>query len=394
MKGLSAFVFSGALALALSCCAGAPSTGSKRTSFAKEGGSTTKGQVTQAELQDDLLRFESQFNARIEGASQALEASDNSHIRYRAALNRLVYGSNSLNIVLGPSPESNLLDMVTFIELSRSVLEKHWIPDLFGKPGQPLEQAFAESSQQIWIIAEKVLDAHQRDLLKTVISTWRQKHPDQINVETVRLSAFSTEAGAKAAGLDQNVGGLFASLEQSTQAVDSARLFSERALYYAERAPFLFRLQARLGAYEIVNDTGVSLAQLPGRGLLKEFRETFLAAQAALVDADATTQSVKALFDQMAENPTSGEIATASLNQLTLMLKEWGKVLASSSKRTGPLQAAGIVGQVDQQSNLWLDKAAWLGFSLIAFFWVMYVLAKLTCHYFIEERKKEKREKR
>ncbi len=143
-----------------------------------------------------------------------------------------------------------------------------------------------------------------------------------------------------------------------------------------------------------MNDTGVSLAQLPGRGLLKEFRETFLAAQAALVDADATTQSVKALFDQMAENPTSGEIATASLNQLTLMLKEWGKVLASSSKRTGPLQAAGIVGQVDQQSNLWLDKAAWLGFSLIAFFWVMYVLAKLTCHYFIEERKKEKREKR
>ncbi len=392
MKGLSAFVFSGALALALSCCAGAPSTGSKRTSFAKEGGSTTRGQVTQAELQDDLLRFESQFNARIEGASQALEASDHSHIRYRAALNRLVYGSNSLNIVLGPSPESNLLDMVTFIELSRGVLEKHWIPDLFGTPGQPLEQAFAESSQQIWIIAEKVLDAHQRDLLKKVISTWRQKHPDQINVETVRLSAFSTEAGAKAAGLDQNVGGLFASLEQSTQAVDSARLFSERALYYAERAPFLFRLQVRLGAYEIVNDTGVSLAQLPGRGLLKEFRETFLAAQAALVDADATTQSVKALFEQMAENPKSGEIATVSLNQLTLMLKEWRKVLASSSNRNGnrngPLQAAGIVGQVDQQSNQWLDKAAWLGFSLIAFFWVMYVFAKLACHYFIEKREK------
>jgi hypothetical protein len=173
---------------------------SQPTSFANDSKGTHKGVVTQAELQDDLLRFESQFNARIQSANQVLEASNDPKIRYRTALNRLIYSSNSLSIALGPSPESNLLDMVAFIELSQDALRKHWIPDLFGADGQPLGQAFTESKQQIWAVAGKVLSPTQKSVLQNVISTWRSKHPEQINIETVRLSAFSTEAGAKDAG--------------------------------------------------------------------------------------------------------------------------------------------------------------------------------------------------
>jgi len=390
VKWLSFILFSLVFVVELTGCAVPQSSGSKTTQFARDGGTVSKGSVTEAELQDDLLRFETQFNARIESASQSLESSRNPKIRYRAALNRLIYSSNSLNIALGPSPESNLLDMVTFIELSRDVLEKYWIPNLFGADGQPLDQAFKDSSQQIWGVAGKVLDPQQLTVLQNVISTWRNKHPAQINVETVRLSAFSSEAGAKAAGLDQDVGGLFASVQKSTQAVDAVRLFSERALYYAERAPFLYRLQARLGANEIMGDVGVSLNQFSSplahdraiRELLKEVRETLLVTRAALGDANATTQSLNALIGQVAGNPQSASMVTSAITQLTNLLKEWNRLVSAPSYQTGVSQAVVIANQVDQQSNRFLKKVAWLGFSFIAFFWVMFVVSRIAYQYF------------
>lgn len=377
--------------LGLTSCAILQRGGSQPTSFAKDGKGVHKGQVTQAELQDDILRFESQFNARIESANQALETSANPKIRYRAALNRLIYSSNSLNIALGPSPESNLLDMVTFIELSRDVLKEHWIPNVFGADGQHLDQAFTESRQQIWAIAEKVLDPQQRSMLQSVISAWRNKHPEQINVETVRLSAFSTEAGAKAGGLDQNVGGLFASVQQSTQTVDSARLFAERALYYSERAPFLFRLQARLGTREIMDDAGLSLAQLPSplshertiRDLLKEFQQTLLVTRATLGEANLTVKSVSTLMGQLPDNPKAANSATAAITQLTVLLKELNHLLSSAPYQKGVSQMAVIANQVDRESNRFLKRLAWLGAGLIAFFWTMFVISKLAYQYLL-----------
>jgi hypothetical protein len=393
IKSLIYQVFLVSVVFGLTGCTTPQSGVSKRTSFAKEGGSVSKGRVSQAELQDDLLRFESQFNALIESASQALETSTNPKIRYRSALNRLIYGSNSLNIALGPIPEANLLDMITFIELSRDVLEKHWIPNVFGASGQPLEQAFLESSLQIWAISEKVLDTQQKNVLQSVIREWRSKHPNQINVETVRLSTFSKESAAKAAGLEQNVGGLFASLEQSTQSVDSMKLYSERVLYYAERAPFLFRLQTRLGANEIINDASLNLARLPNplaqestiRGLLKEVRETLLIMRTTLGDANSTIQSVNSLTDQMSDNPQPTQLATAMVTQLTTLLKEWNHTLTSSAHQKGVSQAAAIANQVGQQSNGFLKKAAWLGFGLITFFWVMFLLSKIAYYYFLQK---------
>lgn len=82
-----------------------------------------------------LRRFESQFNAQVQNADRDLESSSDAGVRYRAALNRLIYSTNSLGIATGPSPEANLLDMVAFIELSRDVLERYWIPKVFDTSG-------------------------------------------------------------------------------------------------------------------------------------------------------------------------------------------------------------------------------------------------------------------
>jgi hypothetical protein len=248
-QSLKAFL---SLILVLSGCANLQHPGTSKTSFGGTQEGAPERRVSEAELQDDLLRFESQFNAKVQDADRALESSSDATIRYRAALNRLIYGTNSLGIATGPSPEANLLDMVTFIELSRDVLERHWIPKLFGPSGTELDHAFRQSAEQVWRIAGKVLGPQQKQVLQNTIHNWRKKHPDQVNVETVRLSAFSYETGF-AADEKKEIGGLFSSVQQATEAADSARLFAERALYYAERAPTLLRLQAKLGAHEIMD---------------------------------------------------------------------------------------------------------------------------------------------
>lgn len=372
--------------LCLSGCASFKRGISKFASFAT--GESKKEQITQAELQDDLLRFESQFNARIQNASLSLEGSENSDIRYRAAINRLIYSSNSLNIALGPSPESNLLDMVTFIELSHDVLKRHWIPMKFRESGQALDDAFFESKQQIWGIAEKVMTAGQKAQLENVISTWRSRHPEQINVETVRLSAFSTEAGAKAAGLDHSVGGLFASVQQSTEAVDSAKLFAERALYFAERLPFLLRLQARLGVQEIIQDTKFSFfnpssnpqAQR-GASLLKEIQHTVLLTKAMVGEINMAAKNLSTLAKQFASQTDAGT-TQAPLKQLTSLLKELNQLLSSEGFQRNSSQMAAISKQLRREGDRIFAKLAWLIVGFIAFFWTMYFVAKLAYEYF------------
>jgi hypothetical protein len=222
--------------------------------------------VTQEALQAELLRFESQFSAGVEDASRALESSPNMDVRYIAMRNRLNYASNSLEIATGASPETDLLDLVTLVELSKGALESYWIPKVFGASGKSLDDQFRRSEQQIWNIVGKVLNSEQQQKLRGYLIRWKQIHPNQVYVESVRLSAFAFAGGLQPSEQD-DVGGLFASVEKATQTADEARLFAARALYYAERAPMLMRLQAKVGSREILYEIGTSLEQAKGPAL-------------------------------------------------------------------------------------------------------------------------------
>jgi hypothetical protein len=387
------------LILVLSGCANLQHSETRKTSFGGSHEGAPSRRVSEAELQDDLLRFESQFNAKVQDADRDLESSSDAGIRYRAAVNRLIYSTNSLGIATGPNPEANLLDMVTFIELSRDVLEKHWIPEVFGSGGAPLHQAFRQSAEQVWGIADKVLGPQQKQILRNYIRNWREKHPDQVNVETVRLSAFSYDKDL-AANEQKDIGGLFASVQQATEAADSARLFAERALYYAERAPTLLRLQAKLGAHEIMNEIGSSLTQLPVplsqkreiTDLLTELQKTLRITQATLVDANDTVNSVSHLFEQQAGSPDVGRSTKAILAQLTTLLREWNQMVTSPRYQSGTSKMAGIAGNLEQSSNRLLIRIAELGAGLIAFFWLMALFSMLTFRFISNSSGRRQRE--
>jgi hypothetical protein len=222
-----------------------------------------KSASSEYELQEELERFTARFADRITQATTALDGPEHPGIRDEALRKNLLYVSSATEIATGLSSEINLLDMVVFVRLCRAVLDKHWIPRLYGRHGSELADVFANAEEEILVIAARALGPEQRADLARVIDTWLADNPDQTRVEGVRLADFSAAAGAAASERTGQAKGLLSSVKAATQTANQAALLSERGLFLFHRMPSLWRLQARLGAREMLSDAIVQLCDGP-----------------------------------------------------------------------------------------------------------------------------------
>ncbi len=215
------------------------------------------------ELQQEMQRFATQFTDRITQATETLEESSHRpDVRHEALRKNLRYIAAALEIATGPTAEINLVDMMVFVRLSRAVLERHWIPELYGDDGAELVQIFAKSEAELGAVAANALSSTQRQELANLIDTWLAENPDQFRVEGVRFSDFSAAAGA-AGERAMQVKGFLSSVKTATRAANQALLLSERVLFLVNRMPSLWRLQARLGAREMLSDAVTELSEGP-----------------------------------------------------------------------------------------------------------------------------------
>src|SRR5688572_22379858 len=155
--------------------------------------------VEELELQQELQRFVSQFAARVVQATDALQRCAHSSVRNEALKKSLVYISSAMEVATGPSPIVSLLDMVVLIRLSRTALEKHWIPTLYRGDGAELAEAFARSEDELTALVARTLTDAQRAQLNGVIDSWLADNPALVRVESIRLGDFSSVAGGAAA---------------------------------------------------------------------------------------------------------------------------------------------------------------------------------------------------
>ena len=221
------------------------------------------------ELQQEMQRFATQFTDRITQATEALEESSHRQlVRDEALRKNLRYIAAALEIATGPIAEINLVDMMVFVRLSRAVLERHWIPRLYGDDGAELARIFAKSEEELAAVAEQVLSAPQRREVASLIETWLAENPQQFRVEGIRFSDFAAAAGA-AGERAMQVKGFLASVKTATRTANQALLLSERALFLVNRMPSLFRLQVRLGAREVLGDAVTQLSEGPQAPLPK-----------------------------------------------------------------------------------------------------------------------------
>lgn len=232
--------------------------------------------LPELELQQQLQRFTTRFLDRITQASETLERASRPAVRDEALRKNLLYVSSAMEIATGPISEVNLLDMLVFLRLSRTVLENHWIPEVYGGEGGDLASVFKRSEQELSTVAAQVLSNAQRDQLTRLVDAWLADNPDQIRVEGVRLADFSSAAGSAAAERAKQTKGLLAGMKTATRAANQALLLTERGLFLFHRLPFLWRLQARLGAREMLGDAVAQLsdgAQAPIANVTRKARQ-------------------------------------------------------------------------------------------------------------------------
>ena len=216
--------------------------------------------ISQGELQEDLQRFQGRFTSRLADASAPLVASSDPTVRRKALDLQLRFASSALDIALGPDTDANLLDMVTFVELSRLLLDDYWDAKVFRGQTADMADALKRSSDDVWQVARKVLSEPEEAQLRRIIEKWRADNPGHVHVAFLRLSALANpanDAGFKFASPE--VHGMFAGVKKAVQSADQARQLGERAMYAVQRLPFLIRTQARLAGQELFADAKLEL---------------------------------------------------------------------------------------------------------------------------------------
>jgi hypothetical protein len=217
--------------------------------------------LSQSDVQEHLQRFQARFSAWLADALEPLATHRDPRLR-RAALDlQLRLSSAALDIAIGRSPDASLLDMVTLMELSKATLVEHWVPQVFRKQqAGPLIEAMEKSCEDVWQVARQVLSPPEEADLRRIIEHWKASNPDQLHVASMRLPAFASPADAGFGSMNAQASGLFSGVKKAVQAADQTRLLAERALYAAQRLPFLLRIQARLTGQQIVDDLQITLA--------------------------------------------------------------------------------------------------------------------------------------
>lgn len=252
----------------LAGCASPGMGGSEKVQFGgSDAGGEDAGQISQAELQEDLQRFTSQLIERISQAAEPLVQSGPRSTRESALKRLLRYASSALDIASGPYPEVNLLDMLVFVRLNRQALEEYWMPEVYGPPAKGLLTAFRLSERAMIKTASKVLSLAQQGELNRLAEEWRKENPGQHYVEWVRLTDFSRKAGQLESVRAEKASGLLSSVKRAVGSADQALLLANRAMYLGQRMPFLLRMQARIGAQELLSD---SMGQLEQAGKLAQ----------------------------------------------------------------------------------------------------------------------------
>lgn len=213
-----------------------------------------KGAVDPAELQQLLLRFADQYLARLLAAVEQLEAADPRMTRDMVQRLRVGYAGDVWMAASGPNTYADLLDLVTVITLSRMVIEEYWIPEVFGDSAKPLLEVAREAEEDIWTIAASVLNTSQQKELREAIERWRKENPraeHALYVRAVGLAGRMAKASPSDRDRPTSVFQLLmidplSGLDPAARELAQTRLTAERALYVAQRMPFMLRWQVEL----------------------------------------------------------------------------------------------------------------------------------------------------
>jgi hypothetical protein len=390
------------------------------------GGLASGGPTIRSAELDELTRaFADRYIGLLSSASDALKKDNPDLVQRREAQELLVNGAtNVYDIASNADAFTRVLDLIVVTTLVSQV----WIDDdrateVFADRAEVLVRALHHGRVEAWALAAQVLRPDQLDLLDYLLWDWRRHNPDMVRAYSVRFSNFATGRGKSADAEVLAAGGVFANVGQAGQAVEEARLLTERMFYQLKREPTLLRWQAEalqdaaLATPEVaraltdVNRLADQVEQLPKnvaaerQALLTALDErmnradvTIATARAALSDANLLVTSLWLASDSLKEtfevadtlfarydswdrrSTTAGSRPfdireyTEAMKELTAAAGKVNEVLKSSNELLGSSEWDRRVRQVSESADERVKKAVEQSQQVVNhFFWQAYV---------------------
>jgi hypothetical protein len=271
-------------------------------------------------LQTEVLRFADSFSGETSVAMDQYASQVNTpEGRIEALQWKVRLNSSALNIATGPNPAANLVDLVTLATLTRAAVEERAPQALPPGALDPWLNTSRVQETNAWNLAAVFLAANLRHQLRAAIEQWRAENPTGSGLLFERPQVMASairEAGQKQnqpgsvfslVGLDPVSG-----LDPAVREVTRTRLFAERALYAAERMPFLLRWQAELLSDQVLSQNQVSGA-LQSIDRLSRAAESISQTAALLPDRISTER--KAILDALEAQEGKLQALTAGVDQ-------------------------------------------------------------------------------
>jgi hypothetical protein len=267
------------------------------------------------ELQAKGMRFADQYVGRMIAPINALETADSTAAERLAAQSwKVSQATSAYTIATGSNPRANALDFVVLATLSRMVVEDQWVGGKLGERARPLYDVHKRLETLSWELVDDVLNEGQKQQLRSTIENWRARNPKVEAVAYIHFASFAQAAQQAGQPLDTSLLSLvgldpLASLDPAVHQIAQTREFAERAIYYAQRSPYLLEMQVEHLTYQlaVMPETGQILADAGRSSRAAEQAGNLASALPAVLarEREATIeQFVTALSEQQRQTRT------------------------------------------------------------------------------------------
>jgi hypothetical protein len=225
-----------------------------------------KQTVDPVEVQQALFRSADEFIARMIVALERLKYGTNAIQNVQTLRWKITFASETTSIVSGPNLIANVLDLTLFVTATRSALEEHPQIEAFGDSAQLVLEACHNAETNLWRMVTNILTTEQENELRSAIEAWHRENPQPQILLAPRAVGFTTQiqksssSGVAAADSVFNLLKLdpLSGLDPAVRELTQTRLFADRALFVAQKMPFLLRWQTELLTINTVNLPGVA----------------------------------------------------------------------------------------------------------------------------------------
>jgi hypothetical protein len=222
------------------------------------------------ELQARIMRFADGYVGRMIAPVAAFQTADSTATeRLAAQAWKVSQATSAYTIASGSNPHANALDFVVLATLSRMVVEDKWVGGQFGERARPLYDVHRQLETLSWELVADVLNEGQKQQLRSLIDTWRARNPKVEAVAYIHFASFAQSIEEPGQPLDTSLLSLvgldpLASLDPAVHQIAQTRQLAERAIYYAQRSPYLLEMQVERMTYQlaVMPETGQILADI------------------------------------------------------------------------------------------------------------------------------------